>query len=425
MSEDFLQYIWQHQLLEGNLTTTEGASVVVERAGDLNRDAGPDFTNARLIIGGVSWVGNIEVHVRASDWNVHKHSANKAYDNVILHVVFEHDTDVSTHSGSVLPSLELKRYLPENIWRNYNVLLNPTSDSVMPCGGKVGNVSDMVFNAYLERMAVERIQRKNDEVSRLLSESHGSWEQCCYWLMARSLGGKVNGFAFELLAKCTDIRLLARWKDNPQRTEALLMGQAGLLKGVFVDDYPRSLQADYEAIRAGSGLKSMDGSLWRSFRLRPSSFPTIRISQFARFVSQSSHIFTTLLNCTDAKEISALFNVAAADYWTDHYQFDVPSKPSPKRIGKSQADTIVINAWVPLLFQYGCATGQQRYKEQALDLLNQLPSEDNRIVRIWSSVGRQSQSALQSQALLELYNQYCHNRRCLACQIGYRFIKSK
>lgn len=425
MTEVFLQYLWQHQLLEGALATTDGQTIVVERAGDLNRDAGPDFVNSRLVIGGVKWAGNVEVHVKASDWKLHGHTTDKAYGNVILHVVYEHDFDVVTENDSVLPTLELKPFVPEVFWRNYQALVSSANTNEIPCGGRLNGIPDFVFGAYLDRLVVERIERKTDTVRRLLSESNGNWEQCCYWMMAHYFGGKVNGFTFELLAKATDMRYLARWKDNPKRLEALLMGQAGLLDGLFNDDYPRELQADYEAIQKGTGLQPIAGYLWRSFRLRPSSFPAIRISQFARFVSQSSHIFATMQECKDVKQLEAMFDVEAADYWHDHYQFDQPSKPSTRHLGRIQVGLIIINACIPLLFHYGVATGQQQYKDQALMLLAQLPPEDNRIIRTWAACGRHPLNALQSQAMLELSNEYCENRRCLACQIGYRLIKNK
>ncbi|MBR1851181.1 MAG: DUF2851 family protein [Bacteroidales bacterium] len=425
MTEDFLQYLWQHQLLRGPLVTTDGRLVTVERAGELNRDAGPDFTNAIVFIDNIRWAGNIEIHVKASDWKQHHHDSDKAYNTVVLHVVYDHDADISLPNGQPLPTVEIRQFVPESFWQNYQMLVNSMSTNDIACGGRLTDIADFAFNSHLERLAVERLARKTEGVKRLLDESAGSWEQCCYWLMAHYFGGKVNGFAFELLSKATDLRLLARWKDSPQRLEALLMGQAGLLDGLFDDEYPRALQADYEAIRAGAGLTPMAGYLWRSFRLRPSSFPTIRISQFAALLSQSSHLFSTLLECTSVKEIELFFDVEAAPYWTTHYQFDQPAKASPKRLGQSQTELIIINAWLPLLFHYGTTTGQQKYHELALDLLAQLPAENNNIIRRWSAMGRTPTSALQSQAMLELFNEYCTAHRCLACQIGYRIIKAK
>ena len=228
MIEAFLQYVWQHQLLADGLTTTDGQPVDVLRAGDLNGDAGPDFFNARVRIGDMEWAGNVEVHVRTSDWKLHRHSSDAAYNNVVLHVVFEHDAEVTLQNGKVPPTLELRRFLHPSLVANYDSLMAPVADGSVPCAKRVGEVPPMIVRGFLQRLAVERVEAKTETVRRLLEESRGNWEHTCYCLMARYFGGKVNALPFELLAKATDQRLLARWKDDPMRIEALLMGQAGL-----------------------------------------------------------------------------------------------------------------------------------------------------------------------------------------------------
>lgn len=426
MTEAFLQYIWQHQLLNGGLTTTDGQPIVVLRTGDLNRDAGPDFFNARLRMGTIEWAGNVELHIHSSDWNAHRHSSDAAYNNVILHVVYEHDCEITKQNGDSLRTLELKPYLHPSLVANYDFLMAPAEGLDIPCSRNLPEVPQFVVTSTLERLVSERLEAKSATVRRLLDESHGGWEQTCYWLMARYFGGKVNSLIFELLAKATDQRLLARWADNPRRVEALLMGQAGLLSGYFEDEYPRLLQSDYEALRTGAGLTPLDGYLWKFYRLRPSSFPTIRISQFANLVSSSKNLFAKLLSITDVHEMERLFNQAASEYWDNHYQFDtvVPRK-TRKHIGKMQAQLLIINAWVPLLFVYGSVHGQQQYKDQAISLLMQLPPEDNAIIRRMGQAGFMAANAADSQALLQLKNEYCQNRRCLECRIGYHILKHK
>lgn len=424
MNEAFLQYVWRHKLLQGGeLTSTDGHTLRIVRQGELNNDAGPDFFNARVAIDGVEWVGNIEVHVRTSDWNAHHHSQDKAYNNVVLHVVYEHDTDILLQNGKRPVTLELKSYIDPKLIERYDSLMQADDD--IPCADRLGEMPGFILDGWLDRLTAERIESKAEVVRRLLGESHGGWEQTCYWLLARYFGGRVNALAFELLAKATDQRLLARWKDDPQRLEALLMGQAGLLEGYFEDDYPRQLQADYEAIRTGAGLRPIDAYLWKFYRIRPSSFPTIRISQFANLVATSSNLFSTLLDMTDAAQIAALFNQPAAEYWCSHYRFDQPSPSHPKAVGRAQAEMLVINAWVPLLFVYGTVHGQQQYKDQAIDLLQQLKAENNNIIRRWKNVGIAADTAARSQALLQLHNSYCLNHRCLDCTIGYNLIKRR
>ncbi len=425
MTEAFLHYIWQHQMLGKGLTTTDGQPVVVHKAGEMNRDAGPDFFNARVTIGGVDWAGNIEIHLRTSDWKNHGHSSDRSYNGIILHVVYEHDCEIALENGQRPQTLELKPFINPALVAGYDALMTPpTPADIIPCSRRLPEVPDVVVHSFLDRLTVERIEDKSQVVHRLLDESRGDWQKTCYWLMAHYFGGKVNALAFELLAKATDQRLLARWKDNPCRIEALLMGQAGLLEGYFEDDYPRQLQTDYEALRTGASLMPLDGSLWRFFRVRPSAFPTIRISQFAHLVAVSSNLFSTLLEMKEVGQIEKLFGCCASDYWNNHYHFDqATAKSTVKHLGRMQTHLLIINAWVPLLFVYGQLRGQQEYREQALALLQQLPPESNSIIRQFQTLGVTPANAAQSQALIQLKTHYCGSRRCLDCHIGHHIIK--
>ncbi len=422
MTEAFLQYVWQHQLLDGGLATTDGLPLVVERAGLLNRDAGPDFLNAQVRIGGTLWAGNVEVHVKSSDWNQHKHSHNPDYDTVILHVVYADDAAVAAFGGRPLPTLVVASHIPEALWNNYEALANPPEPLDIPCQNHLAEVPRFHIASYLERLVLERMERKCAVVRRLLGESRGSWEQCCYWLLAHYFGGKANALPFELLAKSVSLGLMARWRDNLQRCEALYFGQAGLIEGYYEDDYPRHLQSDYQALRKGAGLTPISSHLWKFFRLRPCAFPTIRISQFARLVSQSENLFSRLLETADAEDLQRFFNVQASPYWTHHFQFDRPSPGKPKSLGCDFADVLIINAWVPLLFEYGVQHGSQQLKDQAIDILQQLKPERNAILRRWACCGVKAANAADSQALIQLYTCYCDPHDCLHCQIGYKIL---
>ena len=426
MTEAFLQYVWQHQLAGKQLMTTDGREVRVVRAGELNRDAGPDFFNARIIIDDIEWVGNVEVHIHTSDWNAHRHSLDKAYNSIVLHVVYEHDAEIILENGKSPATVELKQFLEPSLLERYDTLMRNVADEGIACVDGIAEVPGFVLDSSLDRLLVERIEAKTDVVRRMLEESRGGWEQTCYWLMARYFGGRVNALPFELLAKSVDQRLLARWKDNPRRIEAVLMGQSGLLAGHFNDEYPRSLQNDYAAIRQGAGLTPLEEHLWKFYCLRPSSFPTIRISQFARMLASTSNLFSTLLEMDDAKKMVSLFNQTADEYWFNHYRFDQETaKATPKRIGTAQSVSLIINAWVPLLFEYGRQHGQQQYKDQAIELLRQLPAENNNVMRRWKQVGVTPTDAGRSQALLQLYNNYCSKQRCLDCAVGFHIIKRK
>ncbi len=425
MTEAFLQYVWQHGLAGRRLVTTDGRPVKVLRFGDLNRDAGPDFFNARIAVGDMEWAGNIEVHVRTSDWNTHRHSQDKAYNSIILHVVYEHDAEIALQNGNHPLTVELKNQLDSSLFERYDTLMRRVDDEGVACAADFPKVPAFVVSGWMERLLVERIEQKTDVARRLLEENRGGWEQTCYCLMARYFGGKVNAIPFELLAKTVDQRLVARWKDDPQRIEALLFGQAGMLEGYFEDSYPRQLQADYGALASGAGLVPIASHLWKFYRVRPSSFPTIRISQFAHLLSDSSNLFSKMLAIGDVKELLALFDQKASDYWNSHYRFDSLSESDcVKSIGKAQASMLVINAWVPLLFLYGSTHGQQQYKDQAISLLHQLPPENNNIVRRWRAMGLDLADSAATQAVLQLDNNYCSSRRCLDCAVGYHIIKA-
>lgn len=425
MTEAFLQYVWQHRLLEGPLVTTEGLPVVVERPGELNRDAGPDFLDSRLVIGGLHWAGNVEVHTRASDWNQHGHSDDKAYNNVILHVVYIYDADIVLENGKKVQTLDISQSLPQYVWDNYDSLMNPADDTQIPCASRLKDIPDFLYHLSQDRLLVERIERKSGDVERILKESKGGWEQACYWLTAHYFGGKTNAFAFELLAKVTPMRIVAKIKDNPFRVEALYMGQAGLLDGDFNDEYPKKLQREYKYLSAAYQLTPMEGHLWKFFRVRPSSFPTLRISQFSDLMSKSSNLFSKMLDAEDAGTVSKLFVVQASEYWQSHYNFDKETERSSKSLGKSLINTIIINAWIPLLYEYGVAHGAEMYKERAFNLLQQLPPEDNRITRLWESAGIKIGNAAESQSVIQRYTEYCSRKKCLDCQLAFRIMKTK
>lgn len=421
MTEAFLQYVWQHKMLEGELKTADGQPVAVVRPGDLNTNAGPDFFDARLRIGEMCWAGNVEVHIKASDWNLHGHSSDRKYNNVVLHVVYTHDADIVLENGKTVPTLQISSNIPDDIWDAYNKMMNPDIPLEIACMPRLREIPDFIFEGYEDRLAAERLERKACDVQRLLDDSRGSWETTCYWVTARYFGGKLNGFAFELLAKLTPMRYLAKIKDSPFRVEAMMMGQAGLLEGTFHDEYPRQLQKEYGYMRGAYNLSPMAGHLWKFFRLRPASFPTLRISQLADLVGHSSNLFSHLLEATDLKQLHRLFSVCASDYWQTHYNFDHEGDGGPRKAGTAFADTLIINAWAPLLFQYGVQHDNVRIKERAVDILRQLPPENNRITRFWGR-GFKPANAAQSQALIQLYNEYCSKRQCLHCRIGYQLL---
>ncbi len=425
MNEAFLQYVWQHRLLEGPLTTADGSSVIVENPGELNRDAGPDFFNARIKIGDICWAGNVEVHVRASDWKQHHHTGDKKYNNVILHVVYLHDTDIIFPDGKKIPTLEISSAIPDHVWQRYDELMNPKEDVKIPCAPHLSKIPDFLFQISQDRLVVERMERKSDDVYRILRESKGNWEQAFYLLMAHYFGGNANAFPFELMAKLTPLSIIAQIKDMPYKVESLFFGQSGLLEGEFSDDFPKGMQRQYEILRWTYNLTPMDGHIWKFFRVTPSSFPTLRISQFANLIAKSSNLFSKLLETTDIKQLLSFFDVQASEYWNGHYNFDKVASTRVKTLGTDKVNSLLINAWIPLLLEYGVMRDDQRYKERAFEILKQLPPEDNNIVRLWRLQGVKPRNAAESQALIQRYNEYCCQRKCLDCQLAFRIIKDK
>lgn len=422
INESFLQYVWQHQLLEGDLLTADGLPVQIQHPGILNPHAGPDFTDARLLIGSTRWAGNVEIHVHASDWHRHHHNLDRAYDNVILHVVYTNDTTPILQNHHPIPTLPLASHIPQSLWDNYEALLSPPQPLPIPCASRLPQLSPNYIAASLERLLLERLESKCLQVRTLLDQTHGNWDHTALILLAHYFGGPANALPFELLALSLPPTLLARWRDNPLRTEALLMGQSGLLDGYFDDPFPRALQADYQALRAAASLTPLSPHLWRFARLRPASFPTLRISQFAQLLSRTQGLLGLLLETTSAEPLQRLFHLTASPYWTHHYRFDAPSPGSPKHTGPQFADRLIINACVPLLFEYGNSHSLQSLKDRAVELLAQLPPESNSPLRLWRAAGLQPRSAAQSQALLHLHHNYCLHHKCLNCQIGYKII---
>lgn len=425
MTEAFLHYCWKHRLLQDNLETVDHQPVSIIAVGEVNTDAGPDFLNSKVRIGNTEWAGTVEVHQRASDWNQHRHSSDKRYNNVILHVVFENDAPITLQNGRQPATLELKNFIRPGVWENYQTLLRPALSHSVPCAAMLPELPVFVLHSYLERLAVERLQQKSETVRQLLAESGNSWETTCYWALARHFGGKVNAVPFELLAKSIDMRIFAKLKQSLFRIEALLFGQAGLLDDVFSDDYPNALKKEYEYQRKVYNLNPIDGYLWKFFRVRPSGFPTLRISQFAAFVFNSNGLFSKMLETSDVETLLSFFYVSASEYWQTHYHFDKTVKRRSKSLGTDFAVSLLINAWIPLLMLYGTYNQTQQYKDLALALLEKLPCESNAIIKQWQAADISPENALHSQALIQLFNEYCKRKRCLSCQIGYKVLTRK
>ncbi len=430
MQEEFLHYLWKYRLFDNtNLQTEEGEELQIIKTGEHNLDSGPDFFNARIKIGKTTWAGNVEIHVNASDWENHKHHHDKAYDNVILHVVYKNDKIVKRRNSrpddpvgraEIIPTLELKSKIPLVVYKKYTQFKN--SKGWIPCGSMVASVDKFTLHSWIDRLLVERLEQKTQPIIDALKINKNNWERVFYQKLARNFGLKVNSDPFEILARSLPHAILAKHKNNLLQIESLLFGVAGLLEKEFKDEYPNQLKKEFTFLKKKYKLKSMDASLWKFMRLYPPNFPTIRISQFANLIYASSHLFSKLVELNSSKKIAALFEVKTSDYWLTHYRFDKSSPKRKKTLGKESINNILINTVAPFLFVYGKKKDQEKICESALKMLEEINSENNSIISKWIGIGLKPKNAYESQAMLQLKNEYCSNKRCLECAVGAKLL---
>ena len=386
MTEAFLAYIWQLQLFDAHHlpTVPTGEPLKVFSAGERNFQSGPDFFNARIQVGDTVWAGNVELHIRASDWLRHRHQTDVAYQNVVLHVVYEADVPIERPDGSPIPTLALEGRISPRLYGHYEQLMR--SQTWIPCERIIGTVDGFTILNWLDRLLVERLETKVEPLRLLLEQTQQSWEETCYRSLARALGAKINGDPFEWLAVAVPLNVLAKHKDQLFQLEALLFGQAGLLEKDFVEEYPQALQKEYNYLRTKFNLAPLLPQIWKTSGLRPPNFPTVRIAQLAALLHQSSNLFSKFLHATTVEQYRALLEVQPSDYWQTHYVFDKLSKPRTKTLGQNAVDTILINTVVPLLFVYGRERDKPELEDKALDLLQTLEKEQNAVIEKWEEI---------------------------------------
>lgn len=420
--EDLLQFLWESRLYDArHLHTTDGRPVEVLRPGKIQRNGGPDLSDALLRIDGHIWAGQVEVHLRSSEWNAHGHQHDPAYNNVVLHVVYAYDSEVRTAQGRVPPTVELRSRLRSNSLKAHHALMRDRS--WVPCASQVHRVERARAELWLERVLVERLERKTAEVEVLYRQLGSDPRETFYHMLLRGLGAKVNAQPFALLARALPLRVLLRYWDDAVRTEALLFGQAGLLHAGHTDEHPQRLYAEHRLFSGLHGLEPVPTVAWKFGGSRPANFPTVRLAQLARLIHACKGELTLLTEQDDVGGVQRALDVHADGYWNGHYRFDHPGAAGPKRLGRAAADGLIINAIVPYLFAMGRVRGDQRLADRALHLLEQLPAERNVIVDGWARLGLHAHSAARSQALVELKDTYCAQRKCLFCTIGTELLK--
>lgn len=416
-----MQYVWKHRLWRSeDMVTNTGKKVRVVDPGLLNTDAGPDFFNAKIEIDGHMWVGNVEMHYRATDWKRHRHDSDKAYDSVILHVVAKDDAPVRRTNGELIPQLVLE--VSPQFNADYASLVGATIE--VPCATKIKQVPHLTIVEWVEGLAFERLHGKVERIHQLLDSFNGSWEDVCYVTLARNFGFGINNDAFERLARRTPLRLLGKHSDSVLQIEALLFGQAGMLDAqkLGMDSYYNQLCTEYAFLSNKFQLTPMEKESWKLFRIRPQNFPYRRIAMLAQFIEGGFRMMNRILEAEGEKEMRALFEVELSGYWTKHYTFGKPNERATATLSRSSIDIILINTVAPLLYAYGELTGNYEMTDKAIKLLEDLRAENNSIVSHFVAYGIDCPDALTSQALVQLKREYCDARKCIYCKIGHHLL---
>lgn len=419
--EKLMQYVWKHRLWRSeDMVTNTGKKVRVVDPGLLNTDAGPDFFNAKIEIDGHMWVGNVEMHYRATDWKRHHHDSDKAYDSVILHVVAKDDAPVRRTNGELIPQLVLE--VSPQFNADYASLVGATIE--VPCATKIKQVPHLTIVEWVEGLAFERLHGKVERIHQLLDSFNGSWEDVCYVTLARNFGFGINNDAFERLARRTPLRLLGKHSDSVLQIEALLFGQAGMLDAQKpgMDSYYNQLCTEYAFLSNKFQLTPMEKESWKLFRIRPQNFPYRRIAMLAQFIEGGFRMMNRILEAEGEKEMHALFEVELSGYWTKHYTFGKPNERATATLSRSSIDIILINTVAPLLYAYGELTGNYEMTDKAIKLLEDLRAESNSIVSHFVAYGIDCPDALTSQALVQLKREYCDARKCIYCKIGHHLL---
>jgi hypothetical protein len=419
--EYLLHFIWKFRLFQKDgLATTEGIPVEVMSPGMYHKNSGPDFHHARVKIGETLWVGNVEIHLRSSDWYRHGHQHDAAYGTVILHVTFIHDRGVPDTNGLAIPVLELNKFIPEQLLERWQIL--NTSMFPISCA-EIGRVDVLTMHNWLDRLVVERMEQRSSQILEILKQCKSDWQEAFHIFLFRAMGAHVNAIPFELLARLVPFNLLQNHRQSIFQSEALLFGVSGLLPDQPEDDYPLSLSEEFRYLTRKYTLHPLEVHLWKFLRMRPSNFPTLRIAQLAGIHSCSLITLEQFVAIKTVKEMVNLFVSEPSSYWSTHYSFSLESPNSSKRLGKETIYNLLINAVIPFLFEYASNRSNSVLRESCLEWMYELKSEKNSLIKEWNSMGIQPHSAAGSQALIHLKRNYCDHKKCLDCAVGHRLLR--
>lgn len=422
MKEDFLHHVWQHKKFAvTDLQTTTGESIQILNSGQYLQLAGPDFFNAQIIIGNQKWAGNVEIHIKSSDWYVHNHENDSNYDSVILHVVWEYDTPIFRKDNLEIPTLELRNYVALSDLHKYQSLIS--QKAWIFCENEITNVDGFIFKSWQERLYFERLERKSAEIMTLLAELNNDWEAVLFCLLAKNFGLNTNGALFLKMAKSIPFSVVRKESFVVENLEALFFGQANMLVPNFQDYYTKKLLQDYTYIAQKHKIQKSVFESVAFFKHRPDNFPTIRLAQLASLYHKEHNLFSKIVSVTSIAEIYALFQIEVSKYWETHYNLDKESVTKKKKITNSFIDLIMINTIIPVRFAYEQSL-QKEYSQEIIELTTALQPEKNIVIDKFASIGIFAENAFQSQSLLQLKNEYCDAKKCLQCAIGAFLLKN-
>jgi len=422
MKEDFLHYVWQNKKIDfANLTTTQGELLQILNSGNYLQQAGPDFFNAQIVIGNQKWAGNVEIHLKSSDWYLHHHETDGNYDNVILHVVWENDTEIFRKNNTEIPVLELKKYVSKDLIHQYQKL--KVKKTWINCQNDIQSVPHFVLKNWQERLFFERLERKSNPILQLLEENNHDWEATLFCFLAKNFGLNTNGEAFFEMVKTIPFSVIRKESFDVQYLEALLFGQANLIPENPEDHYAKDLRNLYDYIAIKYKLDKKANEPVHFFRLRPDNFPTVRLAQLAMLYHTQRNLFSKIIAAKSIATLHKLFNVSVSEYWLHHYNFEKPSKFKEKRLSRSFVDLLLMNTIIPFQFAYERSLGKESAEEN-INMLEQIQPEKNAIIDKFKEYGIACNSAFESQALLELKREYCDRGQCLQCAIGLELLKN-
>jgi len=423
MKENLLHFIWKLQLFScKKLHCTTNDSVQIISPGLQNHNSGPDFLNAKIKIKDQLWAGNVEIHVKSSDWYIHKHETDENYDSVILHVVWEHDVEIFRKSNQIISTLELKNYISKDLLVKYEQLFNKNKKWIN-CENNIDSIDNFVLSHWFERLYFDRLEGKSNQIQEILKKNNNNWEATLFYLLARNFGLKINADSFYNFANSFDFSIVRKVSNNQEQLEALFFGQAGLLNNNYESEYFETLKKEYNYLRIKFNLTPISNGQVQFFRLRPNNFPTIRLSQLANLYHLHQNLFSEVIELKSVDKFYESLNVSTSAFWKTHYTFEKESKKSNKYLTKSFVDLLLINAIIPLKFVYLKSLGKEDFSS-ILKIMDEIKPEKNSIISKFSDFKIKSKNAFETQALLQLKNEYCTKQLCLQCEIGKELLQN-